>query len=79
MELHFPFLFFFMVLRKSPIRWSKKQLKLYVCSIKTRVAIHFPKRFFFSFFSAKDWVGVERVKVLHGPTISHSYTVLYVP
>ena len=76
MDLHF-FFFFFMVLRKSPIRWSKKQLKLYVCSIKTRVAIHFPKRFFFFFFQPKIGLVLKGLK-FYMDLQSHIH-ILYVP
>ena len=33
---------------KSSISWLKKQLKIFLCSIKTKVAIKFPTKLFFS-------------------------------
>ena len=38
---------------------KKKLFKIFLSSIKTKVAIKFPKKLF---FSAENWLGVERVK-----------------
>ena len=39
-----------------------KRLQIYLSSIKTKVAVKFPKKLFFSFFCAENWLGAERVK-----------------
>ena len=38
---------------------KKKRLKIFLSSIKTKVAIKFPKKTFF--FSVENWLGTERV------------------
>ena len=41
---------------------KKKILKIFLSSIKTKVAIKFLENFFFFFFFAKNQLGIERAK-----------------
>ena len=54
-------IFFFHGSMKKFIRLAKKKLlEIFLSSIKTKVTIKFPTKLFF-FFSAKNWLGSERV------------------
>ena len=44
------------------IKSFQKLLKIFLSSIRTKVAIKFPIFFFFFFCFAENWLGVERVK-----------------
>ena len=68
------FLIFFIVPWKSSITRLKKLLTIYLTSIKTKVAIKFPKK---NFFSVENQLGGERVNVSTHLGLSINVSVVF--